>query len=242
MFRIKICGITNVADAIAAVDAGADAIGLNFYEKSPRCVSVFVARRISDATCDADSRVGLVYPTGVFVNHTAEEVCRIVYVARLIIAQLHGDEPPSMIGELHGKLHDIPVVRVHRLERVDFEAIANDLKACREAAATARFEIVSPCGVLVDAASAGVYGGAGKTLPWQELADHHQWLGDTPLVLAGGLTPENVFEAIRIVRPAAVDVASGVEFSTGKKDPVKVRDFVAAARAAFDSIQGERGA
>jgi phosphoribosylanthranilate isomerase len=104
------------------------------------------------------------------------------------------------------------------------------LQACRAAGRC-------PDAILVDALTPGRYGGTGETVSWVGLADHKRWLGDTPLILAGGLTPDNVAEAIRIVKPHAVDVASGVESAPGKKDPAKVRDFIAAARAAFDALQ-----
>ncbi len=87
--------------------------------------------------------------------------------------------------------------------------------------------------MLIDSATPGRYGGTGETVSWIGLADHKRWLGETPLILAGGLTPDNVAEAIHIVKPYGVDVASGVESAPGKKDPIKVRDFIAAARAAF---------
>jgi phosphoribosylanthranilate isomerase len=93
-----------------------------------------------------------------------------------------------------------------------------------------------PAAILVDAMTPGRYGGSGETVSWLGLVDYRQWLGETPLILAGGLTPDNVAAAIRIVRPHGVDVASGVENSPGKKDAAKVRDFVAAAQAAFAAL------
>jgi phosphoribosylanthranilate isomerase len=237
MFRIKICGITNVDDATAAVEAGADAIGLNFYAKSVRHIDVAAARRITDALYDwaGDRRDkpkwpdNLIYPVGVFVNHTADEVRQAFSEARLVVAQLHGDEPPSMVGELA----DVIVLRVQRWHGHGLAQVADDLAACREAASAAGSKMATPCGVLLDAAATGAYGGTGTALPWNEIASDREQLGDTPLILAGGLTPDNVAEAIRIVRPHAVDVASGVESAPGKKDPHKVRDFIQAAKAAF---------
>lgn len=241
MFRIKICGITNVEDAIAAVDAGADAIGLNFYEKSPRCVTVLQARAISDACVDrvidlldGGQRSALFYAVGVFVNHPADYITRVYEDARLTVAQLHGDEPATI---LNGLL-TIPSIRVHRLGNGGLRSVGEDLAACKQVvSANPKIKVATPS-VLLDAASGSQFGGTGLTLPWKELVDYRRWLGDTPLVLAGGLTPDNVAEAIRIVRPAAVDVASGVESSPGKKDPVKVRDFVAAAIEAFGELRG----
>jgi phosphoribosylanthranilate isomerase len=241
MFRVKICGVTNVEDATTALAAGADAIGLNFYKRSPRAVSEAVARAISDAAfkiwyelAEGNSpRAGLQYPVGVFVNHDPVEVCRIVREVRLVMAQLHGDERPEYFADLP----EVCTVRVSRLSSQSWGSIAEDLALCRDAASRATgLRFISPAAVLIDAALPGQYGGTGATLPWEALADHKRWLGDTPLILAGGLTPDNVAEAIRIVRPAAVDVASGVEASPGKKDPVKVRDFVANALGAFEAL------
>lgn len=214
-FKIKICGITSVDDALTAVDAGADAIGLNFYEKSPRSIAVADARRI--VTALAESQAAAV-PIGVFVNHSVDEVRGIWKASPLAAVQLHGDEPPEMLAELSS----IPVVRALRFGPGGVAEIARDFAACR----------VKPCAVLIDALSTDRYGGTGETVSWAGLADHERWL-ECPLVLAGGLTPENVAEAIRIVRPQAVDVASGVESAPGKKDSAKMRDFVAAAWAAF---------
>jgi phosphoribosylanthranilate isomerase len=219
MFKIKICGITNVADVLAAADAGADAIGLNFYRASPRCVSEFAALQIvGHVSIPTLTRVG------VFVNSSPSEIRRIVGQIRLTAIQLHGDEPPEMLAALQ----PIPTVRARRFDEAGTAAIARDLIECR-AAGTAL------SAVLIDAMTPGRYGGTGTTVSWPGLADHTHWL-DIPLILAGGLTPENVAEAIRIVRPHAVDVASGVESAPGKKDAAKIRDFVAAARAAFAAL------
>jgi phosphoribosylanthranilate isomerase len=224
MFRIKICGVTNPDDALAALEAGADAIGLNFYEKSQRRVDIQAARAITDAIYEAAGVRfrGLVYPVGVFVNHSASDVKRIFDAARLVAAQLHGDEPPEFLAALDG----IPAIRVRRLDERGGSALSEDLNACPEAVEA----------MLVDAATPGKYGGTGETVAWATLADHERWLGMTPLILAGGLTPDNVAEAIRIVHPHGVDVASGVESSPGKKDHAKIRDFVAAAREAFAQL------
>jgi phosphoribosylanthranilate isomerase len=243
MFRVKICGITNVDDAVTAVGAGADAIGLNFYKKSPRFTSVASASEIIDVARDlaielfeADSpRAKAPYAVGVFVNHPISEVLKTSHDAKLSLAQLHGDESPS---DFEG-LGRVGVVRVIRFVNHTLDTIGNDLAQCRQAASRAPDpKFANPYGVLVDAAVPGQYGGTGATVPWSVLADHKRWLGDTPLILAGGLTPDNVAEAIRIVRPAAVDVASGVESAPGKKDPVKVRDFVANALGAFEALSG----
>jgi phosphoribosylanthranilate isomerase len=244
MFRIKICGITSAPDALLAAETGADAIGLNFYAGSARHVTPRQAAQFRMVTEQLASR----HPDciGVFVNHSTHEIVRIAQGAGLDGVQLHGDEPPTALADLAGSLtaelesleteslrpwprlsrEAPPVYRARRIDERGVAAIALDLAACHAAGCR-------PAAVLVDALSPGRYGGTGETVSWVGLADHPRWLGETPLILAGGLTPDNVAEAIRIVRPAGVDVASGVESAPGKKDPHKVRDFVAAARAAF---------
>lgn len=233
MFRIKICGITNRADAVAAFELGARAIGLNFYEKSPRRVDVATARSITDSLYDVGRHgPGLVYPIGVFVNQSAAHVRQIFHDVHLVAAQLHGDEPPNFLAEIAG----IPAIRVRRLGASGVAEIAADFSECRAVIDAVDPKIRSSVDLLVDAAAPGQYGGSGKTVAWDRLTDHRNWLGNARFILAGGLTPENVAEAIRLVRPQAVDVASGVESSPGKKDHAKMRDFVAAAQEAFASI------
>jgi phosphoribosylanthranilate isomerase len=231
MFRVKICGVTRVEDALVAVETGADAIGLNFYEKSPRCVTPEIARGIS-----REMQTVVVERVGVFVNKDVGEIEVVAKAADLSAVQLHGDESPDAVAHLahpdrrRRAADHWNVIRARRIATDGVGAIAADLQACLAAGWL-------PSAVLVDSMAPGHFGGSGKTVAWDLLVDHRQHLGQTPLILAGGLTPDNVAEAIRIVRPAAVDVASGVESSPGKKDPVKVRDFVAnalGALAAFD--------
>jgi phosphoribosylanthranilate isomerase len=217
-FYVKICGITNVEDALAAVDAGADAIGLNFYSGSPRFVQVREARRIADALTQKTVRVG------VFVNASGDEIRQIGREASIPVIQLHGNEPPSLLGQLG---RDFKIIRARRLDQRGTAAIVEDIEACCDAAG------FGPDAILVDAAAEGQFGGSGRTVDWQLLADRNSWRRSWPLILAGGLTPENVATAIEIVRPQAVDVASGVESSPGRKDVKKMRDFIAAARVAF---------
>jgi phosphoribosylanthranilate isomerase len=254
MFRVKICGITNVEDAVAAVEAGADAIGLNFYEGSPRCVSIERAREICSAVSGRAMRVG------VFVNAGREEIERVRVAAELDAIQLHGDEPAEDVAYFSQLLraplsdaeeemvreyaaasddrraekfrrlmeHSMPtrVIWARRMDDRGVAAISQDLVDCS-------FHGGRPAAVLVDAATPGRYGGTGETVSWVGLVDHYRWLNGASLILAGGLRPENVAEAILLVKPHGVDVASGVESAPGKKDPVKVRDFVMAARTAF---------
>lgn len=220
VFRIKICGITSVEDARAAIAAGTDAVGLNFYEKSSRYLAIDKAKEIS-AVCNEMTRVG------VFVNASAEAIHDAVEQVGLDAIQLHGDEPPAFLAELNA---DLPVIRARRLDAPGLASIAMDLQEC-EIQGSRR-----PEAVLLDAASAGQYGGTGHQLPWNDLSDYASYLGETPMILAGGLRPENVAEAIRIVHPNGVDVASGVESEPGVKCPEKMRLFVEAAKSSFESL------
>ena len=213
MFRVKICGITNVEDARVVAAAGADAVGLNFYPKSPRYVGLDKARQILDALPE-----GLV-KAGLFVNAAAEEVCRTFDLLALDLIQLHGDEPPEFLSELGGRA----VMRAFRLEESGVDRMCQYLDDCRKLGCVPRL-------VLVDACVEGSYGGTGQVADWELLKRYPFGATPAPLVLAGGLTPENVAEAIRIVRPAAVDTASGVESRPGRKDPRAVEAFVRAAR------------
>jgi len=219
MFRIKICGVTSCHDALAAVRMGADMIGLNFYADSPRYVEPELAQSIA-ATVPRT--------TGVFVNASAGQINRIADMIGLDWVQLHGDEPPELLADLRA---DMPVIRVRTVDQRGLSAVVDDWEACR---ARGR----EPAAVLVDAAVAGQYGGTGKTADWSALSDHRKWLGEIPLVLAGGLHAGNVGEAISVVQPAAVDTASGVEISPGVKSLEQLRSFTKAAQAAFARFPG----
>jgi phosphoribosylanthranilate isomerase len=208
VFRIKICGITNVEDARAAVEAGADCLGLNFYPGSKRYITVAIAEQIVASLPDD------VLTAGVFVNAPLSQIRTIADRLRLDLVQLHGDEPPETIAEL---------------------APRAVMKALRSTSAS--WASVEPRMVLWDAAVPGEFGGTGHRADWQAAIRYSQLPGSRPLVLAGGLTPDNVAEAIRTVRPAAVDTASGVEQSPGRKDRVKMGAFVSAARAAFAELE-----
>jgi phosphoribosylanthranilate isomerase len=220
-FKIKICGITNVDDALAAVDAGADAIGLNFYSHSKRRVGGDLARQIVDEIGHRADTIG------VFVNESAERIGEICRETNLHFVQLHGNEPPEFLRLLN---EDHNIIRARRWNERGLRAIEEDLQACSNLSG------FCPDAVLVDAAVPGEFGGTGHTIDWQQLANYREVIGDVPLVLAGGLTRDNVAQAIRIVGPQAVDVAGGVESAHGKKDIAKMRDFVAAARAAFAAL------
>jgi phosphoribosylanthranilate isomerase len=208
--RIKICGITNPADAELAASLGADMIGLNFYAKSPRCIDEAIARSILQSLPTS------VEPVALFVNESAAQVQRIAQSLDIRTLQLHGDHQETLPTAMRW----IPAFSV--ADAGDLVRITAYLEKLGAAGMT-------PAAILVDAHVPGMFGGTGQVAPWRLLADFKPAV---PLILAGGLTPENVADAIRIVRPYAVDVASGVESSPGKKDAGKMRRFIDAVRTA----------
>jgi len=206
---VKICGITNLEDALVAIDAGADALGFVFYEESPRYVTPERAREIV-----RDLPAGI-ETVGVFVNETGERIEEIAGRAGLSAAQLHGDIRLDWYRITHRKLY--LVVTAGELGRDGwYPKFSENIKA-----------------VFVDSGTAQKPGGTGKIFDWVAANKVIAALGPGfPVVVAGGLKPENVTEAISILKPWGVDVSSGVEASLGKKDPAKVRTFVAAVRGA----------
>ena len=219
MFRTKICGITRIEDARHLADAGAGAIGLNFFAASPRCVDSGVARQI------VDSLPAKIVKVGVFVNAALDEIADVAKTVGLNAVQLHGDETPERLAEVI-QTAGLPVIRAFRLDERGLAPVVDYLRDCERRSA-------SPSIVLVDAFRQDASGGTGETINWEQLGDWRDLLGDTPLILAGGLTPNNVQRAIQTVRPNAVDTASGVETQPGIKDPDAMRRFVSQARAAF---------
>lgn len=205
MIKVKICGITNPEDAGAAVEAGADALGFVFYRESPRYVRPDVVERIVAALPP------FVLPVGVFVNEEAQTVRDVMDRCGLALAQIHGDETASYCEAL-GR----PILRAVRLRG------AGDLLALAEYKGRAGVR-----GFLVDAFSEQGYGGTGRLADWGVAAEAAK---SARILLAGGLTPDIVGEAVRRVRPYGVDVSSGVEASPGKKDHARVRAFIEAAR------------
>ena len=202
--QVKICGVTNVADALAAAAAGADMIGLNFYDGSPRFISVPTAAEISRALPPFVLRVG------VFVNPAEELVMRAIGESNLSLLQFHGDEPSDFCTQFG--LMSVKALRVQNAESLK------------------QLENFHTDAFLLDAHSKSGLGGTGEKFNW-DLAVEAQKFGK-PIFLAGGLTPENVADAVRKVRPFAVDVASGVESAPGKKDHAKVKAFIQAVRSA----------
>lgn len=214
MTWVKICGMTNLEDALVAVDAGADAVGFVFYEKSPRCVSVETAREICEKLPDGVEKVG------VFVNEPVEKVTTIAGEAGLTAVQLHGDEYKSPERySMQGKMFfSLPAVEI--------------LRDLRGAGGFYGFpNLPNSARVLLDSGSPEQRGGTGRMFAWGEsrflvLALKRKY----SVVIAGGLTPENVGWATGYLEPWGVDVVSGVEARPGKKDPEKVRAFVKAVR------------
>jgi phosphoribosylanthranilate isomerase len=205
MVKIKICGITNVEDAGIAVSAGADALGFIMYRESPRYVDPSTARAIIAALPP------FILPVGVFVNEEADRVRALMDECGFTLAQLHGDESAAYCQGLKR-----PAIKALRLkDRATFLALA-EFKGRAQVR-----------GFVIDAFSDQAYGGTGQTVDWALAAEAAR---SAPILLAGGLTPANVAEAVRQVRPYGVDVSSGVEERPGKKDPVKVKAFVEAAR------------
>lgn len=219
MFRIKICGITNVPDALSAMGAGADAIGLNFYEDGKRFIDPDAAFDVASAVPEDVTLVG------VFVNASAEEIAETADRLALDAVQLHGDEPAELLPQLP---EDVMIVRAYRCGREGLAPLARFISSCRMHGRL-------PDAALIDANASSDYGGTGQIADWQQIASQREILGDVPLILAGGLTPVNVGEAIATVRPQAVDVATGVERRPGVKDATLVAQFVASARLAFDN-------
>lgn len=204
MFRIKICGITNESDALHAVACGADALGFVFFTGSPRCVDTETVRTIVDQL-PAD-----VVKVGLFVNEQPEEVNRCAAASGIDLVQLHGDETPDYCKQI-----DKPIIKALRVR--DEESLAGWQDYPAEA-------------LLLDAWHPEKFGGTGDACDWQLAA---RLARQTTIILAGGLSPINVAEAVRMVQPRGVDVSSGVEQSPGKKDPEKVRAFIDNARESF---------
>lgn len=203
--RSKICGITRVEDALIAAEAGADAIGLVFYGKSPRAVGVQQARAIVAALPPFVTTVGL------FVNASRCELNEILDAVPLDALQFHGDEQPADCEGFHRRWYKALRVKA-----------GDDIRA-----QAARY--VGASAILLDTFVAGVPGGTGEIFDWSLIpADLPK-----PLILAGGLTPGNVHQAIAEVRPFAVDVSGGVELSKGIKDAASVHEFVRQVRAAM---------
>lgn len=212
-WRVKICGITNANDAVAAGKFGADAIGMNFYPRSLRCLTPDEALSIIAVIPPAVSRIG------VFVNASIAEINETVDRLQLQVVQLHGDESPDCVDRIQS-----PVLRAIRVVNDEFETAADEIRLWLAAGVE---------GILLDAGSNDQYGGTGKSLSWESVSKLELPI---PLVLAGGLNCGNVAEAIQTARPAAVDVASGVESFPGRKDHQQLKQFIENAMRAFATL------
>lgn len=196
--RVKICGITRLEDALVAIEAGADALGFVFYEPSPRYIS-------PDAAADIISQLpAFVTTTGLFVNANAADVDRIIKLTRIDLIQFHGDESEEFCGSF-----DRPYIKALRM-KPDLD-IQQECQRFNEAQA-----------ILLDAYRPGVPGGTGEAFDWERITQPHP----ANIILAGGLTAENIAEAVQTVTPYAVDVSGGVEASKGIKDAIKIEKFI----------------
>lgn len=204
--RIKICGITNSADARRAIACGADFLGFNFYPGSPRYVTPEKARRMVKKLPKSVASVG------VFVNEPEKKILAIARQVGLNYLQLHGDESPAEVARLG---HAVPVIKALRVKK-PFRA--SQLSRYRKASA-----------LLLDGYDRHLRGGTGKTFDWKIA---RRVSSRAHIFIAGGLAPENVAEAVHIARPYAVDVSSGVESRPGKKDPARLKAFARAVREA----------
>lgn len=200
--KVKICGITNFDDAIAAVDFGADALGFVFFEKSPRCISHAKAETIIKRLPPFITTVG------VFVNEKTENIGKIVRLTGIDVVQLHGNELPEMCNVSR---RVIKAIRVKSLESLDPLINYKDKVSA----------------FLLDTFTPDILGGTGQIFNWDIAVDAKQF---GRIILAGGLTPDNINEAVRRVKPYGVDVSSGVELEKGKKDHKKMKLFIERAK------------
>ena len=207
MTLVKICGITNLDDALAAVDAGADALGFNFYPRSPRYISPANAREIIDRLPASILKVG------VFVDEELQSLLRIASEAHLKRVQLHGNESPDYCRQLAGKYL---IKAFGATSKLDWNAL----------------DLYDVDAIMLDTKDDLLRGGTGRVFDWSIAQRARESMKSMPkLFLAGGLSPENVAEAIATVRPDAVDACSSLEQTPGKKDHERVRAFVNAVRS-----------
>ncbi len=201
LVKVKICGMTNLSDALSAVNAGADALGFIFYKKSPRSVNMKIVREI------VSKLPPFVDTVGVFVNETAENINKIADRCKLDKVQLHGNESPAFCKKIRRR-----VIKAFRIK---------DLQSVKQ---LSRYSVSS---FLLDTFSEDDYGGTGKVFDWNLVYPAKKY---GPVILAGGLTPNNVRNAIQIAQPYGVDVCSGLESHPGVKDHNKMRTFLTNAK------------
>ena len=206
MIPIKICGITNLADAKCAEDHGASAIGFIFYDNSPRAISIDKVKSIANHTQNHMAKVG------VFVNHDKSFIDDAIQSIPLDLIQLHGDESPEFCNQI-----SVPVIKALRIKNEASMAAMDNYKVDA---------------FLLDTFSKDAYGGTGETFNWSFLKRK----SDTPIILSGGLNPNNIMDAIESVNPAAVDVNSGIEKSPGIKDHNKMKTLFTKLKETCSSI------
>jgi phosphoribosylanthranilate isomerase len=207
MVKVKVCGLTNLQDALAAVESGADALGFIIYEGSKRFIKPKEVRKITSLLPPFVAKVG------VFVNEDPRDVLEILSYCHLDLAQLHGDESPEDC-EYVGAHRVIKVFRLKSEDEVEkIEPFVGKVRA-----------------ILLDTYDARVYGGTGKPFDWKLALKVKERFPELPLILSGGLNPDNVSEAVRELSPFAVDVCSGVEREPGVKEPSKLRSFIKNAK------------
>ncbi|MFQ5733098.1 MAG: phosphoribosylanthranilate isomerase [Planctomycetaceae bacterium] len=214
---IKLCGVTDRESARVAADARPDAVGLNFYSKSPRHVTPAAAREIVEDLPET------IAPVGLFVNHPIEQIASVCAETGIRHVQLHGDETVGDLEELHALAAELQIIRAFRVGDGGLQPVAEFVQDCRT-------QSMPLFACLLDARVAGRYGGTGHVAPWELIRDEYRFDDWPPLILAGGLTPDNVAEAIRTVQPWGVDAAGGVETVPAVKDAELSRRFVQMAR------------
>lgn len=221
MTWVKICGITNLDDALMAVDAGADALGFVFYEKSPRKID-------PETACEIIGRLPeTVEKVGVFVNEWEGFVCDLADRVCFTTVQLHGDNEDPHVADLILK----------RRPQLKIVAAISMARSAKPEAWAMMWSPESVHAFLVDSGSASKYGGTGCAFDWEQSLESVEVIKRLGrVIVAGGLNDQNVAHAVKVLHPWGVDVASGVEASPGKKDPDKVRAFVAAVRAAEKTL------
>lgn len=219
MVKIKICGVTQVEDALLVAEAGADAIGLNFVDGYPRCITIKVAREISKCLPPYLTLVGI------FADRDLSEIRETIRVCGLNVVQLHGDESPEdCLALTSDKDWPLQVIKAFRVR--GHETLERVPQYCQSGRVTP----------LLDAYHPSEIGGVGKTFEWKLISEFEGRAGGMnlrPFILSGGLNAENVGGAIRALNPYAVDVSSGVESELCKKDPEKVHAYILNARSAI---------
>lgn len=215
---VKVCGLTTLDNAVDVANLGVDAIGLNFYRNSKRYISPEIAKEIVAALPNN------VQPVGLFVNHSIEEVQHIAELTKISTLQFHGDESPEYVSQFK----NYQIIKAFRVNEANVDSLGDQIESFH----TSGIELF---GCLIDAHVAGEFGGTGQAAPWDLLTEVYDVERFPPLILAGGLNPENVQDAVNCVHPWGVDTASGVEASPGVKDLELTRKFIELSRTPQDS-------